>query len=107
MAETLRASDRERRQAILRRFALVAAFAIVAGALLPLAHGGAGHAGDCGVCTVLAHGSAGVGDTACAPSLPIPNTGPALERIEPVAVAPLRDVSLRLARAPPLRAVSV
>ena len=107
MGEGMRANERERRRARLRRVALVAAFAIAAAAFVPLAHAGSGHAGDCGVCTVLAHGSASVADTACAPSLPLPAAGPAVELLEPAASIPLRHLSLRLARAPPLPAASV
>lgn len=95
--------------AAVRRFALVALFALAAQALLPYLHasasqaasGAATHSADCGVCFVLSHSGARALDApaSTAPSAPlaaVTNLASA-----PVAFAPSFDADSAGARAPP------
>lgn len=107
MSENRRAGERGRWTSQLRRVALVAVIAIAASALLPLAHASTGHAGECGVCSVFAHGGANLADRAPAVALPHVTSGTEVALVERVPALPRRDVTLRLARAPPLASVSV
>lgn len=85
----------------LRFVALVAVLALVSSALLPLAHGATSHAGDCGVCSALSHGSAAAADSAPVPAPPAVAACPALESFEPAQTLPWRGFDVRSARAPP------
>lgn len=85
----------------LRLVAFVAALALVSSALLPLAHGTASHAGDCGVCSALSHGGGGAADPAPASDLPSVAARPELDSLEPAQTLPWRGFDVRSARAPP------
>ena len=85
----------------LRRIALVAALAIVSSAVLPYAHGALGHATDCGVCSVLAHGGARVAESASAPEVGVARTCIGFEEVARAVLLPARDFDPRSARAPP------
>jgi len=85
----------------LRRIALVAALAIASSALLPWAHAAQGHAGECGVCSVLTHGGARVAVAVAAPELPAARR---CVQIDEVVVPPLParcELGAYAARAPP------
>ena len=106
MGEERHMSDRRRFAPQIRLIALVAVLALAWGTLLPLAHGGASrHVGDCGVCSLLAHGGASVADRAPASDV-APNAVCAdLDPIELHQAVPRRDFDARRARAPPSTSV--
>jgi hypothetical protein len=90
-----------------RRVALVALLAVASSAVLSLAHGAVSHTGDCGVCSVLAHGGAKVADVAAKPDLaPVASVGRA-ERLEPDSAPAPVALDLSKARAPPTTSVSI
>jgi hypothetical protein len=92
----------------LRLVAFVAALALVSGALLPLAHSATAHAGDCGVCSAIAHGGASVAGSAPppAPALPVAAACGPLDARAPESAFPWRGFDVRSARAPPLVSVT-
>lgn len=85
----------------LRVAAFVALLALVSCALLPLAHGATAHAGDCGVCSSISHGVAGVADSVPAADLPFAAACATVDRLEPARPLPWRGFDVRSARAPP------
>jgi hypothetical protein len=86
----------------LRRIALVALFAIVSSAVLPLAHGGTSHATECGVCVAISHGGARVADVAPLPSLPALRACPAVDAVVAAPISPRPVLAVHGARAPPV-----
>jgi hypothetical protein len=96
-------------RAAVRRFTLVALFALAAQALLPYLHanvsreagGRATHAADCAVCAALAHGGARSLDTPTVVSVALALVSVANRDTAPVAAAPSVDADTASARAPP------
>ncbi|MGH9885521.1 MAG: hypothetical protein ACREBE_08330, partial [bacterium] len=75
--------------------------------LLPLAHSATSHTGDCGVCSAMVHGGAGVADSAPTPDLaPAFATCSELVSLEPARTLPWLGCDVRSARAPPADAVT-
>jgi hypothetical protein len=96
-------------RAAVRRFTLVALFALAAQALLPYLHanaarepgGAASHAADCAVCAAIAHGGARALDTPALMSAELALVSFANLDTAPVRSAPSVDTDTASARAPP------
>ena len=90
----------------LRRIALVALLAIASSAFLPLAHVAAGHSGDGGVCSVVAHGGARVADVAPTAPQPVVRACLGVEDVVAAPSAPRHELDSCSARAPPAFSVA-